>query len=176
MIDKDAVLYYNGNLHRLKAVIDSAKATNYQTTVGINQLYDFRESHRAMVQTLPEKSLPEGTPTILVKNGDKYFMLTNADKINIDTKGDIEGFVISSVSLKNARLGENQVPAFVPKELLETCNTMRARQGLTPLRYAGSAASAQQNFPAPNKTFSDRRPSNTITRPQTTQRFGSRGR
>lgn len=151
MIAKDAVLDYNGFMHRLDSVISSAKTTNFKTKVDIKDIHQIFDQHRAAVRIWPaDFEMPVDAITVLYKFEGKYIMLTNSHKVNIGDKGEVVGYVISSVGLKKCRILDDQIPLTVPQATLNAYNEERSKAGNTNwFKHAGTTLLAEPPRPVP---------------------------
>jgi hypothetical protein len=78
-------------------------------------------------------------------------MLTNSHKVNVGDKGEVVGYVISSVALKACRIPDHQIPLTVPEPILDERNNERTRVGNTDwLKHVGTTP-AEPVRPAPPK-------------------------
>lgn len=166
MIDKDAVLDFNGYMHRLNAVVSAAKTTGHKIKVAPSQIHNIFENHKASVSHWPQGFVfPVDTPTILFKHNGKYMVLTNTDKVLIGGKEDVVGLVISTVALKNCRIPDDQIPETVPQYALDARNDDRVRQGNTDWLKHGSAPARPAPKPAAHPVEFSNRPRFTDRKP-----------
>jgi len=143
MNQSDAVLDFNGYMHRLNSVVSAAKASRHEITVSADQVHNFLDTSRAFVINWPNDfKVPDDTPTILFKFNGKFMILTNTNKSLLDGKKEITGLVISTVGLKNCRIADDQIPTVVPQDILDARNNERVRNGNTDwLKHAGTVRS-----------------------------------